>query len=220
MFKDRRDAGEKLGQALQSYKAKAALVLAIPRGGVEVGYYVARHVQGELGVVVCRKLPYPDNPEAGFGAVAEDGSVFIQKDALGFLSREEVDRILQEQKAEIARRVAVFRGGEALPVITGRDVILVDDGIAMGSTMRAAAMVCKNKKAKKIIVASPVAGPGIAEAFAGIADEVVVLEQPPFFRAVAQVYENWYDVPEAEVLGFIRRARRERKETRDIDREK
>lgn len=207
MFKDRQDAGQQLAKALEAYKDKDALVLAIPRGGVEVGYYVACAIHAEMAIVVSRKLSYPDNSEAGFGAIAEDGSLFIFEDALGFLGREEIDRIIEEQKRELKRRVHVFRKDEPLPEIKGRTVIIVDDGIAMGSTVRATIALCKNKKAKKIVVASPVAGPDVAESLAKIVDETVILEKPAFFQAVAQVYRNWYDVPDSEVLEFARKWR-------------
>ncbi len=207
MFKDRQDAGQQLALALGAYKDKDALVLAIPRGGVEVGYYVACAIHAEMAIVVSRKLPYPDNSEAGFGAIAEDGSLFIFEDALGFLGREEIDRIIEEQKRELKRRVHVFRKDEPLPEIKGRTVIIVDDGIAMGSTVRATIALCKNKKAKKIVVASPVAGPDVAESLTKIVDETVILEKPAFFQAVAQVYRNWYDVPDSEVLEFARKWR-------------
>lgn len=211
MFEDRKDAGEKLARALEKYKDKDALVLAIPRGGVEVGYYVAKHINGELAVIVSRKLPYPDNPEAGFGAIAEDGSLFIFDDVLGFLAKEEIDGIIEQQKSELRRRVAVFRENEPLPEIKNRIVILVDDGIAMGSTMRVSIKFCRNEKAKKVVVASPVSGSDVARQLEKEADEAVILEKPVFFQAVAQVYRDWYDVPDAQVLGIMKKWRQEHK---------
>ncbi|ODS37290.1 MAG: phosphoribosyltransferase [Candidatus Altiarchaeales archaeon WOR_SM1_86-2] len=203
MFEDRKDAGEKLAGALGKYKGKEVLVLAIPRGGVEVGYEVAKYLGANLSVLISRKLPYPDNPEAGFGAIAEDGSTFIFEHAYGWLSKETIDGIVEEQKREIKRRVDVLRKGKPLPEITGKEVILVDDGIAMGSTMRASIMLCKNKKAGKIIAAVPVSGEDAAEEIGKMVDEMVVLEKPVFFRAVAQVYRNWYDVPDEEVIEIL-----------------
>lgn len=200
MFKDRKDAGEKLGRALEKYRGEEALVLAIPKGGAEVGYQVARYFNWSFSIVISRKLPFPGNPEAGFGAIAEDGSTIILDYAAGGLSPATIQRIIEEQKREIERRVAVLRKGKALPEIAGKMVILIDDGIAMGSTMRAAILLCKNKKARKIIVASPVAGKSTAAKLARIVDDVVILEKPVFFRAVAQVYENWYDVSDEEVI--------------------
>jgi len=206
MFEDRKDAGRKLGKALDAYKQHDSIVLAIPKGGVEVAYYVARRLQIPLSMVVVRKLPLPANPEAGFGAIVEDGSIFLV-DRAAALSPDVLQRILAEQKQEIDRRIDVLREGKPLPAMTGRTAILVDDGIAMGSTMQAAIMLCRDKKAKKIVVASPVAGPAAASALAEVVDEIVILEKPAFFRAVAEVYENWYDVPDAEVIDIMRKTR-------------
>ena len=205
MFRDREDAGQKLARALTKYKDTDALVLAIPRGGVEVGYHVATYLNARLSILVSRKLPYPDNPEAGFGAVAEDGSTFIFEDATYWLSKETIERIIRQQKEEIRRRIAVFRKGKPLPEIAGSVVILVDDGIAMGSTVRAGILLCRKKEAAKVVVAAPVTGESVERELSKLADEVVILEKPPSFRAVAQVYYNWYDVPDAEVLEIMER---------------
>ncbi len=203
MFADRKDAGQKLARALEKYRADRPLVLAIPKGGVEVGYEVAKHLGCEFSILIARKLPFPNNPEAGFGAVAEDGSTFINDYAAGSLSQHAIERILKQQRREIKRRIAALRKGQPLPQITDRTVILIDDGIAMGSTMRAGISLCRNKKAKKIIVASPVAGPDTAAEIPKIVDEAVILETPVYFRAVAQVYANWYDVSDEEVIRIM-----------------
>ena len=203
MFADRKDAGQKLARALENYREQKPLVLAIPKGGVEVGYEVAKHLGCEFSILIARKLPFPDNPEAGFGAVAEDGSTFINNYAARGLSQHTIDRILKQQRREIKRRIAALRKGRPLPQIANRTVILIDDGIAMGSTMRAAVSLCENKKAKKIVVASPVAGPSTAAELARIVGDVVILEKPPFFRAVAQAYANWYDVCDEEVIRIL-----------------
>jgi putative phosphoribosyl transferase len=209
MFEDRKDAGKKLAAALAEYEGQDVLVLAIPRGGVEVGYEVARGLDADFSLLVSRKLPYPDNPEAGFGAVAEDGSTFIHEDAARWIPEQTVKLIIEEQKQELARRVQVLRGGEDLPRIRGRTVILVDDGIAMGSTMRASIELCRNEEAGKIVVATPVAGERVARQLVALVDELIILERPAFFRAVAQVYRNWYDVSDREVLQIIQRWREE-----------
>lgn len=205
MFEDRKDAGQKLAHALEKYKDKDVIVLGIPRGGVEVGYYVAKYLNASLSIIVSRKLPFPDNPESGFGGIAEDGSIFLFEHAYRWLPRSEIERVIEEQKKEIKRRIDILRKGKPLPDIKDRIVILVDDGIAMGSTMRAAISLCKNKKAKKIIIAAPVSGRDTLEEMKELADEVVILETPPFFQAVAQVYKNWYDVPDKEVVKIMQR---------------
>ena len=203
MFEDRKDAGEKLAKALAKYKDKDVLVLSIPRGGVEVGYQVAKYLNAEFSLIVTRKLPFPDNPESGFGAVAEDGSTFVYKSYTYYLSEETINKIIREQKQEIERRIDVLRKGRPLPEVQNKTVILIDDGIAMGSTMSASIKLCKNRKAKKIVVAAPVSGKEMADKLGKMVDEVVILERPRFFQAVAQVYRNWYDVPDQEVIEIL-----------------
>jgi len=203
MFKDRKDAGQRLARELEQYREKNALVLAIPKGGVEVGYYVAKHLQADFSLVISRKLPYPFNQEAGFGAIAEDGSTFIIEDARRWLSDDVINRIKKEQIEEIRRRIKVLRQGKPLPDISGRIVILIDDGLAMGSTMRAAVALCRKKGAKKIVVAVPVSGDRVAREIGKVADRIVVLEIPEFFEAVAQVYLNWHDASDEEVLAIL-----------------
>ena len=205
MFKDRKDAGQKLAEALQTYKEQDPLVFAIPRGGVELGYEVSKVLDADFSLLICRKLPFPFNPESGFGAMAEDGSLYINELAAASVSHKEIEQIIAQQRLEIKRRIQTLRGGRPLPSIKGRSVILVDDGIAMGSTMHVAVELCRKEGAKRIIVAVPVASRQAIEKFSQIADEVVVLESPINFYAVAQVYENWYDVSDEEVLDFLKR---------------
>ncbi len=211
-FKDRQDAGQNLAQALSGYRDTGALVLAIPRGGVEVGYEVARALNAELSLIVTRKLPYPDNPESGFGAIAEDGSVFIYPDATAYLSHTMIQRIMDSQEREIERRIAVLRDRKPLPQMAGRTVILVDDGIAMGSTMRASIALCRNQNAGTIVVAVPVAGERAIREIRPLVDEMVVLESPRFFQAVAQVYDRWYDVSDTEVRAIMEKWSSEQQE--------
>jgi len=203
MFKNRKDAGEKLANALEKYRIENPLILAIPRGGVEVGLQVAKELNTDISLIIARKLPFPDNPEAGFGAVAENGSTFFIEDVHSWLPDETIERIKSQQIDEIERRVKALRGGNPLPEMIGKTVILIDDGIAMGSTMRTAIELCKKNGAKKIVVAVPVAGREIAEEIKKRVDELVVLEIPADFRAVAQAYENWYDVSDEEVLDLL-----------------
>lgn len=210
MFRDRTDAGEKLAQALEGYRGQDVLVLGIPRGGVELAYRVARHLDADLSLIVTRKLPYPQNPEAGFGAVAEDGSTFLYEDAARWVPDMVVREIVEEQKQEVQRRIETLRGGGPLPEIAGRTVILVDDGIAMGSTMRASIKLCRKQEAGSVVVAVPVASPRVVDDFRRLADDLVVLETPPFFRAVAEVYQHWYDVSDEEVQEIMEKWRVER----------
>jgi len=205
MFSDRKEAGRKLAEALEKFRDEDPLVLAIPRGGVEVGYEVASGLDADLSILVTRKLPFPHNPEAGFGAVAEDGTVFMFEGAGKWVDGIEVHRIVEEQKEEAARRVRALREGRDLPPLKNRTVILVDDGIAMGSTMTASIMMCRGREAGKIVVAAPVSGQSTAQRMGELADEAVILETPPGFRAVAESYEMWYDVPDGEVIDIFNR---------------
>ena len=139
----------------------------------------------------------------GFGAVAEDGS-YVVLEGIGVL-KEDIEKIKKEQIKEVERRVKALRQGKPLPSISGRTVILVDDGLAMGVTMQAAIKMCKNKKAKKIVAAVPVSGIDVAETISGLVNELIVLEKPALFYAVAQAYENWHDVTDDEVLEIMKR---------------
>lgn len=204
MFKNRKEAGERLARALEKYRNENPLILAIPRGGVEIGLQVAKHLNAEFSLVIARKLPFPDSPEAGFGAIAEDGSTYLIENVQYLVSGEEIELIKTQQAAEIERRIKALRKGNRLPAIAGRTVILIDDGIAMGSTMRAVIELCSNRKAGKIIVAVPVAGEEVAEQIRKRVDELIVLEIPVYFRAVADSYERWYDVSDEEVLDLLR----------------
>jgi predicted phosphoribosyltransferase len=205
MFENRRDAGRQLAEKLKKYHGQDVLVLAIPRGGVPVGVEVAKTLEAEFSILIARKLPFPYNPEAGFGAIAEDGSIAVMRGASRNLSDAMIETIINNQHQEVERRIKILRGGQPLPIINKRTVILVDDGIAMGSTMRASIKLCENKHAETIIVAAPVASPEVAHSLNQIdsVSEAVILVKPKFFKAVAQVYDEWYDVPDHEVLDLM-----------------
>ncbi len=203
MFKNRKDAGHQLARALNNYKDQNVLVLAIPRGGVEVGVQIADELKADFSILVSKKLPFPDNSEAGFGAVAEDGSIFMFRGTANWMPEPIINEIVSEQKEVVQQRIHTLREDRPLPEIEGRTVILVDDGIAMGSTMRASVMMCRKQNAGKIVIAAPVSGTHALKDMQGLADDCVILETPPDFRAVAQVYENWYDVPDEEVIQIL-----------------
>jgi len=204
MFKDRQDAGRRLAKALQRYRdSKDAIVLAIPRGGVEVGLSIAQTLNLPFSIIISRKLPFPDNPESGFGAVAEDGSLYLYPNTVYWLPQHTVQDIIEQQQKEIVRRRRVLRSNEPLPNIEGKTVILVDDGIAMGSTMHASIQLLKTRGARHIIIAAPVASAQVVDDLRKKVDRVVVLEVPQNFYAVAQVYEHWYDVQDTEVKTLI-----------------
>lgn len=205
MFKNRKDGGEQLALALTKYMNKQVLVLGIPRGGVETAYYVAQHLHADFSFIVTRKLGYPHNPEAAFGAVAEDGSYFLFDEARYDVSSEVIDAILQREQAEIKRRIQVLRNNEHLPVIKGRTVIIVDDGIATGATLMATIMLCRKQQAKKIVVAAPVAGDTMHRYLEKQVDEVIILFTPPMFYAVSQGYKSFYNLSDQEVINILKK---------------
>ena len=208
-FRDRKDAGEQLAMALEKYKNQNPLVIGIPRGGVETAYYVAKYLNAELTLIVTRKLGYPEDPEFAFGALAEDGSMYLSKMATVNLSEEARNEVIEKQKVEILRRIQKLRGGKPLPEIKGRTVIIVDDGIATGATLFATIMLCQNKKAGKIVVAAPVSGYEMLETLAEIVDDVVILENPYDYHAVSQVYDHFYTLTDEEALEFLEKWQKE-----------
>lgn len=209
MFTDREDAGKAMGEALKKYKGTDALVLGIPRGGIEPAYYVARALDAELGAVVVRKLGHPRNPEAAFGAIAEDGSTFYHEEAREYVSQDQIDRIKSGEQEEIERRVEELRGGASLPSMKNRTVILVDDGIATGATMFACIEMCKNQGAAKIVVVVPVGPSEMKQKLESKVDEAMILETPAGFRAVSQGYRNFYNVTMDEAKHFLKKGKEE-----------
>jgi len=191
MFKDREEAGRKLALALYQYKDKKdTVIFAIPRGGIAVAAPVSQVLHLPLEVLIVRKLSLPDNPEAGIGALSETGEVVWQpfKEIYPSAVRE---RIKKEQEEEIKKRIDILRGGKNLPSCRGKIVILIDDGLAMGSTMAAAVKTVQSLKAKKVIVAVPVGSREAKMALEKMGAEVICLEMPTPFYAVAQGYESF-----------------------------
>lgn len=204
VFIDRRDAGFEVGKLLEAeYKDRNVLVMGIPRGGVEVACEVAKVLHGQLSVLITKKLPHPNQPELAIGAVAEDGSIYITAHG-SRLGEETIKRIVDEQLEEIRSRVQRFRNGKPLPDMQGRTVILVDDGIATGSTIVPAIRLCKNKGAAEVVVASPVSGQNYVSDISLLADEIVIVEQPEEFYAVGQVYEDFHSLSDEEVITLLR----------------
>ena len=203
MFKNRRDAGLYLAKELVKYEETDALVLAIPRGGIEVGKVVADELNLDFDILISRKLPLPHNPEAGFGAITEDGGTFLYDDTATWLDADTIDRIIDEQYQVVRDRISTLRKSRPLTDLHNRIVILIDDGLAMGSTMRGSLKYCQKQNPQRLVVAVPVSGERTAREISQIVDEVVVVEIPEHFRAVAQVYQNWHDVSNEEALEIL-----------------
>lgn len=203
IFVDRSDAGFEVGKILEEkYKDKNTLVLGIPRGGVVIAYEVANVLNGELSVVVTKKLSHPSREEFAIGAAAEDGSIYLTSAARS-IDQEMVKKIFDQQSIEIKSRVERFRKGKPLPEMQNRIVIIADDGIATGSTIVPAIKLCKNRKAAKVIVAAPVSGERYVSEINDLADEIVIVEQPPEFYAVGQVYEDFHHLSDEEVIELL-----------------
>lgn len=211
MFKDRKEAALQLASALEKYRDTNALVLGIPRGGAETAFYVAQHLHTEFSLLVSRKLGHPDNPEYAVGALAEDGTVYLNPEVRGELLPETIDELAQQQQKEIERRIRILRNGEPLPSLYNRIVILVDDGIATGATLFAAITMCKKGGAARIVVAAPVSGKDKKRELLEEVDEVVILETPSFYHAVSQAYESFYNLTDEEAKDFMLRWQKERR---------
>ncbi|HKZ37488.1 MAG TPA: phosphoribosyltransferase family protein [Chryseolinea sp.] len=214
IFKDRTDAGIELGKILErKYKDRKALVLGIPRGGVVVAHQVAKILNGELSVVITKKLPHPLQEELAIGAAAEDGSFYLT--SLGKrMDIKAVQSILLAQEKEIQSRIGRFRKGKSLPEMKNRIVILTDDGIATGSTIVPAIQLCKKRNAEMVIVAAPVSGEQYVSEIDELADEVVIAEQPEMFYAVGQVYEDFHHLSDEEVIQLLEDSPKTRKTMR------
>jgi len=203
VFVDRRDAGFEVGKLLEDkYKGKNALVLGIPRGGIVIAFEVANIIEGDMSVVVTKKLPHPQQEELAIGAAAEDGSLYLTSYSRS-VDNDTIRAIIDEQQKEIQSRVRRFRGGNAIPDMKDRIVIIADDGIATGSTVVPAIKLCKSKGAAKVIVAAPVSGSQYVPEINTLADEVVIVEKPGDFYAVGQVYEDFHHLSDEEVIGLI-----------------
>jgi len=210
-FKDRKDAGEQLGLFLEAkYKKQNPLIIGIPRGGVEVAYYVAKQLNAELSLAISKKLPLPAQKEFGIGAIAEEGISYIAQTGKELVSRRAIDQIIEEQKEEVDRRVKKYRKGKPLPNMTGRVVILVDDGIATGVTLVPVVELCIRKKAAKVIIAAPVSGSRFDENL-NQADEIEIMVKPQSFYAVGQVYETFGDFNDDDLLKLLAQADQEQK---------
>jgi predicted phosphoribosyltransferase len=205
-FSNRVDAGKRLAAALTDFKRKNAVVLAIPRGGVVVGYEIASELNLPLDVIIPRKIGAPDNPELAIGAMTEDGTIILDRNLVAYLRVPEsyIKEESERQKDEIERRLKMYRKNEPYPTLKGRDVIVVDDGIATGSTMKAALASVKNRGAKTVIVAVPVGPPDTIKELKTLADRVVCLYMPEYFAAIGQFYSDFDQTSDAEVTELLK----------------
>ncbi len=210
-FENRNEAGALLAQALEHYKGTDTIVLAIPRGGVVVGYEVATKLNLELDVIVPRKIPAPGQEELAIGAIASWGNhdIILDEQAIRFLgvSEEYIRRQTEVQLAEVNRRLLAYRGTNEPPDVKDRSVILVDDGVATGYTTRAAIIAIKSLGASRVVLAVPVGPPDSIEELRPYVDELVCLRTPTPFLAVGYWYRDFRQTTDAEVIDLLEKAR-------------
>ncbi len=209
-FPDRREAGARLAERLQAYANRPdVIVLALPRGGVPVGFEVAEALRVPLDLFVVRKLGVPGQEELAMGALASGGTRVLDDELIRMaaVSDGDVERVTALASEELSRQERRYRGDRPFPNVSGKTVILVDDGLATGSTMRAAVHALRSQRPAAIVVAVPVGAPETCDALRAIADDVVCVETPNPFRAVGLWYEDFSQTTDDEVHAFLDRAR-------------
>jgi predicted phosphoribosyltransferase len=206
IFANRVEAGQRLASELEEYAESDAIVLAIPRGGVVVGFEVAQKLNLNLDIVVPRKIGAPHNPELAIGAVTEDGTIMLNHNLVQYLgiSNDYIERVSDQQRSEIKRRLKRYRGDRPYPRLAQRIAIVVDDGIATGATIKAALTSIRKQNPSLLVVAIPVAPPSIIEDLRKAADRVICLSIPEFFSAVGQFYRNFQQTGDEEVKQLLR----------------
>lgn len=210
-FHNRQDAGRKLASILVDYSAEQPIVLALPRGGVPVAYEVARALHAPLDVWVVRKIGVPWHPELGLGAVAEGGYIHRTEEIIQSvgISADQLERAIETKRREVEERVRRFRGDRPSPALRGRTVLLIDDGIATGGSVRAAIVSIRAQQPRKLVLAVPVASPDTIEALAPGVERIISLLAPPDLYAIGLWYEDFSQVSDEEVVRLLDRARRE-----------
>jgi putative phosphoribosyl transferase len=210
IFRDRAEAGRLIAEELAGFIEKDALVLAVPRGGVIVAAEISRLLNLSIDLIIPRKIGAPHNPEVAIGAVTQDGAAILNQRLIELLriNRNELEDMISNVVAEIRRRLALYGAGQNIGKSGGRQVIVVDDGIATGYTMQAALRSVRGYKPKELIVAIPVAPRDTLELLKKEADRAVCLTVPEDFYAVGQFYENFDQTEDEEVINVMRRLTR------------
>jgi len=213
IFENRQDAGRQLAAELNEYSGQPVVVLAIPNGGVPVALEVASALNANLDLIICRKIPMPLNPEAGFGAIADDGTIILNEElvkSIG-LSQQQIEYEASKVRAEIKRRSLLYRGDRPLVRVSGKIVMIIDDGLASGVTMMAAVKSVRRRRPEEIVVAVPCASAIAVKQLDKVADKVLTCTtgfMPRF--AVADFYRRWYDLSDDEVIQYLKQWRTRR----------
>jgi putative phosphoribosyl transferase len=207
VFEDRLDAGAYLAKALENFRGRDAIVLAIPSGGVPVGLEVSTRLDLPFDLLIIRKIPIPGNTEAGFGAISLEGDMILNEPMVGMLrlDKDEIEELAKAVKEELTSRNKIFRSDRPWPELQGKVVLLVDDGLASGYTMMAAATMVRRRKPAKIVVAVPTAPLSTIRMLSEHVDVIVcpnIRSERQF--AVAEAYRNWYDLSREEVLSLLK----------------
>jgi putative phosphoribosyl transferase len=222
MFEDRADAGRRLARKLAAYVARAPVVVALPRGGVPVGYEIARALNAPLDIIVVRKIGAPGQHELGIGALVDGDhpETVLNQELLRLIdvSREYLDREIKLELKEIRRRETLYRKGHPAIALSGRTVLVVDDGIATGGSIRAALRGIKRRGASKIVLAVPVAAADTLESLRAESDEIESLEAPQSFGAIGEFYRDFSQTSDEEVVGLLDRARGHVRESEPVAR--
>ncbi len=207
-FLDRSDAGRRLADRMLHLRGEDVVVLGLPRGGVPVAAEVARALGAPLDVIVVRKLGVPVQPELGMGAIGEGDVRIINPEVVAItrVTDDEIAAVEKRERAELERRARCFRGDRSRTPLTGRTAIIIDDGIATGSTARAACQVARAQGAMRVMLAVPVAPPSACITLAADADEVICLETPRHFLAIGEWYEDFSQTSDDEVVSLLRHA--------------
>lgn len=205
-YRDREEAGRVLAAKLQFLHARPdAIVLALPRGGVPLGHAIARALGVALDLMLVRKLGVPGHEELAAGAIAMGGVEVLNDEVVQGcgLRRDDLDTIARRERAELDRRARAYRGARPMPLLTGRCVVLVDDGFATGATMSAAVRACRAQGALRVVVAVPVAPPDAVARLRGEADQVICPVIPFDFAAIGQYYDDFHQVSDEEVRALL-----------------
>ena len=208
-FRNRSDAGRRLASRLEDLRGKDVVILGLPRGGVAVAAEVALALAAPLDIILVRKLGVPAQPELGMGAIGESDARVINPDVVRYarVSEAQMAEVERKERTELQRRVQRFRGDAPREPLTGRIAVIVDDGIATGSTARAACQVARAQGAATVVLAVPVAPPGADVAMRGDADVVICLEMPERFLAIGEWYDDFAQTSDEEVVALLRAAR-------------
>jgi putative phosphoribosyl transferase len=205
LFQDRKEAGRKLAVRLMPYQRERCLVLALPRGGVPVGYEVAQELGKPLDILVVRKVGLPGQEELAVGAVGPEGVVVWNHEVLAHFGLDvaRLQPIVDREQAELARRLSAFRGSRPYPDLQGMTTILVDDGLATGASARAAILAVKAMGVSKVVLAVPVGAQSTVSELRSMVDELVCLEAPEYFQAVSAWYTDFSQTSDREVIDLL-----------------